>query len=586
MAKNKNCTLAGLYGALQARAQIDDGPIFNRSNINNSSLKAQLGFVRALNKAQDKRMNLSVKEFSGVDDLKNFVQMMRTPEALVPKSVWSRVDKKMTQWDAYYRRTHLPKIQQIEKKYQARAESVSKSKGVKDKESRYLHLESKKKEELSPLIKEAEKSYREMVGGSFKEAKQQIQDLYNDHAGNPKRLEAELKKLGGMDREGAYYAHQYLSYLENGGPFYDFSHNAGSQAGKFSIETVISNATGHKISFDPKQVLYNTSEILQKAPAVAGWKNTTLGIKDALAAAKKEGKTLFEVLKEPERAGTYHNDYTPLRPEGRYDTTAATQRMLDNVAYYIGKRSGNVQKALTGIAYRPKPWNDTFGMMTGMKSQFSFMSFQMRHMQQYGGWLKLAASGDKSAARALLNYSLVTGVLFGGRAAIPAPVYWVAKMADPKLDQHYKDTFGDIPVVGGLLNTGLVGQGTDFVINNGLEALTGANPEIKTDMTKYAQPMGGVAMGIGSDIVQGAADAATRTVPKTVKELTEGRYDRAGAALVNGLVQASQVHKNGANAFIQKTIDAITKAYLEDEFTPEGLAKYTGQKYLGRDAVK
>lgn len=577
------CTPSGLFGAIQAKIAIDDGPIFDPKNINESSFDAQLSFAKALNK-QEAKYAANIQKLSEDDSVLgatiNRINQGRTPEALIPKTVYNRVDKKMTQWSAYYHRSFYPKIRRIEQKYARIEQGIRKSKAA-NKEQLLVTSQVRKDKELAPLLKEASKSYRDMIGGQFKQANQQIQDVYNQHAENPVQLDAALRKMGFKDRQQAYYTHQYLNWLENGGPFFTFNKGGGNKVGGDTTQELVSTVTGNKISFDPKQVLYNTTEFVQKAPAVAGFKNTITGVLDASKAAQKAKLTVFDRLPELERAGIYHNDYTPLRPEGQNDTTTRTQNMLDNFSYFVGKRMGDVNKALTGIAYRPKPWNDTFGFQDPrMKSAFSFMSFQFRHMQQYGGWWKSLAVGSKKeqgeAAKALLVYSLMTGVLFGDRAAMPAPVYWLAKAAMPNLDEDIKEIQKETPLIGEVLNAGITGLAA--------QVLSGG--QIDFDFTKYVQPFGGVGIGIGTDIAQGTWDAATRTIPKAAKEIQDGRTDKALAIAINGLVQGSQIFKQGANAFIQKTVDGAVKAYLEDEFTPEGLAEHIGKKYVGREAVK
>ena len=55
-----NCTPEGLYGAIQAHAAIDDGPLFDHGNINNASLDAQVGFAKVMN-------TLALKQEARVD---------------------------------------------------------------------------------------------------------------------------------------------------------------------------------------------------------------------------------------------------------------------------------------------------------------------------------------------------------------------------------------------------------------------------------------------------------------------------------------------------------------------------------------
>lgn len=563
-------TPSELYGAINAKAAVDDGPIFDPKHINEASFSAQMSFSKYLNKAQDKQAKVNISQYTKdkVGWAANIVNNMRTPEALIPAKVYGKVDRKMTQWNAFYQRSYRPKLDAITKKYETLMGKV------KDPD-KLRALELKKQAEMDPLRKQAEKSYRTLVGKQFQQANKQLQQVFNQHGANPKKLDAELKKMG-MTRRDAYYTHQYFNWLENGGPYFEFNKGGGNKSGGEMTQNLVSTVTGKKISFDPKQVVYNTMEFIQKAPAVAGFNHTMGGVVDAIKAAHGAKLTVFDRLPELEKAGIYSSDHNPLRPQSQHDTTMKSQNFLDNMAYFTGKRMGDVPKAMAGIAYRPKPWNDTFGFQDPwMKGNFSFMSFQMRHMQQYGGWWKGAIKGSPDAARALAIYSVMTGIAFGDRSAMPAPVWAIIKALHPGVDKEIKAFQKDIPIVGELLNTGVVGTTA--------KALTGGNLEL--DMTKYTQPGGGIVLGVGQDMVNTATDALTNTVPKAGKQIREGKPGKAIAVAIDGITQASQLHQNGANAFVQKTISGVAKAYIEDEFTPEGIAEHVGQKYFGKDAV-
>lgn len=560
------CTIDGLYGALQAHHAIDQGPLFDHKLVDNAGLDSQAAFSKLMNKFEGKQaVNIEKYNDSGTvkDMLTRGVNLGRTPEALLPKKIYTKIDKKMTQWDATYKKDFAPRLAKIEAKYQKLEQQAGKDK------AKLKALEVKRDRETTPIRKEAESAYRSAVGGQFKQARERIQAVYNQHADSPKRLQAELKKMG-MTQGDAYYTEQYLNYLENGGPYFNLRPGSGNQSANWLTER-ISTITGKKVSFNPMTAVYNLSEVATKAPATFGLKHTTNGILDAHAAATKEKVSIFDRIPSLERKGVYSDDLSPMRPGGKYDPVAKTQNMLDNLAYFIGKRAGDVQKGMKEIAYRPKPWNDTFLYQDSRaRSMVPFMSFQFRHFQQYGGWIKTAYKGTgaqrSAAVKSLLTYSIMNGIIFGDKAAIPAPIYLIGKAVDPELDKHLKDLSNSIPIIGSALDKGLVGS------------ITGL------DLSKYAQPLGGIAVGIGTDMLQNLAELPSKTLPKIAKQVRKGRVDKAALLAVNALVMMSQIHKSGANAATQKAVDAVTKAYIEDEDL-DGTLRTFAEKFFGKQSV-
>lgn len=557
------CTVDGLYGAVQAHHAVDQGPLFNEKLIQDAGLESQTAFAKVMNKFADKqaRAKVSIGKYNDTGTVREMVSkgvnLGRTPEALLPKKIYGKIDKKMGQWDAIYKRDFAPKLAKIEAKYDRLEEQAGKD------TAKLKALEVKRQAELEPIRKEAGKAYRDSVGKQFKQAREQLQAVYDEHGGNPKRLQAQLKKMG-MTQGDAYYTEQYLGYLENGGPYFEFRPASGNRSADWISERV-STITGKKVSFNLLTSALNVSEIATKGPATFGFKHTANGILDAQKAARAEKVTVFDRIPSLEKKGIYSTDLSPLRPDGKHDPLTKTQNLLDNTAYFIGKRGGDIQKGLKEIAYRPKPWNDTFLYQDPRaRTSIPFMAFQFRHFQQYGGWLKSVAKGTgperRQAARALAVYSLMNGLIFGDKAAIPAPVYLLLKAADPKFDDHLKELTGDFAT------KGLVGSATGI------------------DLSRYNQPLGGVQVGIGTDMLQGIMDLPEKTLPKVGKQLREGRVDKAALLTVAAIVTMSQAHKGGANATVQKAVDAVTKAYIEDEDL-DGAWKILKQKFFGKDSV-
>lgn len=561
------CTIDGLYGAIQAHNTIDQGPIFDNGLMSDAGLESQVAYSKIMNKFAGKQASVNIGKYNDSGSVKDMVNrgvnIGRTPEALLPKKVYSKIDKKMTQWDTYYKRELAPKFAKINQKYQKLEAEAGKD------TAKLKALDIKRENEIQPIRKEAEKAYRASVSKQITAAREQLQAVYDEHAGNPKKLQSQLKKMG-LSQADAYYTEQYFRFLENGGPYFSFNDGSGNKSANWLTERV-STLIGKKVSFNPMTAVYNVSEVATKAPAVFGFKHTTNGIQMAQKAAIAEKVSIFDRIPSLEKKGVYDTDLSPLRPEGRHDPVAKTQNMLDNLGYFIGKSAGDTQKGLKEIAYRPKPWNDTFLYQDPRaRTLIPFMSFQFRHFQQYGGWIKTAVSGTGQqravATKALLTYSMMNGLIFGDKAAIPTPLYQLLKAADTDIDEHLSEISQAIPIIGSFLDKGIIGSTTGL------------------DLSKKAQPLGGLAVGIGTDMLQGLYELPSKTLPKVAKSLRQGRPDKAAALIIKAVTSMSQMHKNGANAATQKAIDAVTSAYIEDEDF-EGYMKKGKEKFFGKDSV-
>lgn len=553
-----------------AHQVVDQGPLFNPNRMGKSSLEAQISFAQMLNKIDTAQVQAKVNigkyaeggrlQQAGTQAERS-ANLARTPEALLPSKVYSKIDKKMDQWAAVYRRQYAPKLKAIAAKFDKQ------SKGLKG--DALTALEAKKNNALAPLQAEAKKAYRNEIGKQMGAAREQIQELYNTHAATPKKLDAELKRIG-LTRRDAYYTTHYLKYLENGGPYFSLNPGSGSKiAGDLSEG--INNLVHNKSSWNIRTTAYHLFGIAQRAPAAFGFKHTMNGMLDAAAAAKKAGVNLLEQIPALEKQGVYDTDLGPLIPTNHFDPLHAAQTLSDNLGYFIGKRAGDSAKGLKEIAYRPKPWNDTsvFHDPAG-KDYLKFMSFQFRHMQQYGGWVKTALRQPGSmtsikAAKSLVVYSLMSGLIYGDKAAIPAPIYLIAKIADPNFDDDFHGLAGKVPIIGDFANKGIVGSTTGI------------------DLSTEAMPLGGVQVGLGGKMYQTAVTMGPK-VPQAMKEMAHGHPARSAALAVDALVTFSQLFKGGANASIQKAVDAATEAYVHDADFP-GYFKALKQAFFGKEAV-
>lgn len=570
--KPHDCSPASLFGAFQAHAQVDQSPIFNPENILNGSFEAQINFPKVVNRLADKQASVNISKYvknnqngfvEALDTTKSVIDMARTPEALLPKAVFGKIDKKMTQWSNYYNRTQRPKLEALESKWNKAIKQIKDPAKVKA-------AEAAKDKAMAPLRKEAATSYRNMVGKQFTAAKGQIQSVFDTNAENPKKLIAELQKMG-LSPKDASYAHQYLGYLENGGPYFNFNPGGGSRMAS-TLSEMVSNLTRNKVSYNALTVGLHTAGIAQRAPAVFGFTHTLNGTIEAAIAAKNEGVNLLQHIPSLAKEGVYSSDMGPLIPDGKFDPLHVAQTLSDNLGYFIGKQVGDPMRGVKEIAYRPKPWNDTVAFQDPTGRNFlQFMSFHFRHVQQYGGWIRDAVAPASSpavrvnAARALAAYSLVSAAIFGDKAAIPEPVLLILHAADPNFTKDLHNLNHQIPLIGDFADKGIVGEATGL------------------DLGEKAAPLGGLAVGIGSDMLNSAVQNAPKAL-KAVKEVREGHPGKAAAVAVNATVAISQIFKGGANAAVQKAVDGITQAYLHDQDFPNTLKTVT-EKEFGKGSV-
>jgi hypothetical protein len=563
------CNIENLYGAIQARAAIDDGPIFKNGNINSAPPDAMYAYASILNKKTKAAVDIGKtvralaegKQKLVESNVGRLVNSGRTWEAIVPEKVFAKADKMMTRYDKTYKTKYLPQLKRVQEKFKPQFEAA------KGDKAKLNQLEIKMTQALKPIRDEAKAHYKDTILPRIKEAREQLQSAFNAADGNDKKLDARLKAIG-LNRNEAYFTNQYLAHLENGASWFDLSPQGGADLPW--LKNVVSATTKNKVRYNLMTSFWNLAEFAQKAPAVYEMNHITGGIKDALSAAKKEGVSIWEKLPSLEKKGVYDTDYDLLRSNGRFDPLNATQNWLDNLAYHVGANAGDATKGMKEIAYKPKPWNDTALFADkSAKSYLQFASFQLRHFQQYGGWVRDVVSSDVPKAqriqslKALGAYSATTALLFGPKAAVPAPLFYLGNLADKDLDKQLHD-LGKI--VG--LDKGLVG-----VASSG-----------KVDLGTYAQPLGGIPIGVGVGAVGAAKDTATSSIPRAKTQLEKGRPDKATALLLDAAVRTSQIFENGAPAALQKVVSGITKAYVKDA-TPAEYGDEIGKQILGREAI-
>lgn len=205
------------------------------------------------------------------------------------------------------------------------------------------------------------------------------------------------------------------------------------------------------------------------------------------------------------------------------------------------------------------------------------MSFQFRHIQQYGGWIKDALHKDSSmgtrlsAAKSLATYSAITGLIYGTRAAIPAPVYYIWKAADPDLDEKLEKY--------SIHKGGAFGAATQAV-----GKAVGLKTDTTVDLSKYTQPLGGIQIGLAQDATNTAKDTVLNTGPKAIKAIREGKPDKAAAMATKAIAGFSQIWGKGLPADAQKILSGIADAYINDEDF-EGYFENALQKQFSKEAV-
>ena len=552
-----------LLGKVEAVKAVEQGPLFNTKKLMDLPEES----IAYAAKTYTKQMERSL---SAIDAAERVVNTLRTPEAVLPKTIFNRIDRKMDQFQKFYERAYGDKMRRLKDGAEKQIETAKKI-GNKDlREARIRAIEDKLDRDLFPLRKQAEKLYKDNISKQFKANKQELQHLFRRFGGTA-RLDKELSRRGIKNKVQASILHSYLDYLENGGPFFQFRHTG--EVGAWA-RAIVSNVTGNKVKWNLKTAFVNGMEVVQKAPATFGFKNTLLGIADTLNSAKKAGLSIFDQLPELKRKGAYDYDPSVLRVVSQADPLAKSQNMLDNFAYFIGNRGGDWRKGMKEIAFRPKPWNDTIAFQdVTSRSFFDFMSFQLRQMQQYGGWWRDIFTGKNVAAssKALFTYTLMTGLIYGDKAAIPAPLWQMTKgyfatddLTEEDLDDVWDQLHDALGPAGDLVKKGVIGT------------VTGG----QVDLGEYAQPFGGITLGVGTEMVNQLGNIGPAS-KKMIDTLGEGRPDKAALIAFNKLVQLSQLFKFGANASIQKSVDSITKSYVEDE----NFQKVFQEKLIGKDTL-
>lgn len=581
----KDCSNASFVGAIEAHRTIHDGPLFDELRlddvIGNNEMSGS--YARVINKIMDrqaKRVDAS-KTLGGQESPKRVLNSFKTWESLVPKKYFKQIDKRMTQWDNLYQSKFGKQSRMIQKSFDKKKASLKKQYKGDELKSKMKSLEGLIEQQSDTIRAAAKKEYRRIVGKPLSQDLKNLNKVIEKYGVEGELLDAKLKQLG-LTREDTYFTNEYMKWLQGGGPYFDRPSSKGVGEG---INGWLSNLAKNKVRFNPKIAAYNFTEVLQKAPTL-GYKNTMTGMTKAFKAASDAGTSIFGRLPELENKGIYGNDFNPMRVEGKYDPVALSQNMLDNIGYYVGKEAGDYQLGLKEIAYRPKPWNDAAIFSGGdKKNLLGWMTFQTRHMQQYGGWARdmfgfnRTAEQRGEAFQKLATYSLMTGLLFGDDAAVPAPLWalmdeYVKKSTDgdetaaSRWREFSEDNLGEVGV---LMDRGLINIATGG----------------KVDMGNYARPLGGVAFGITMDMFNTLIDVKSKA-GKFLKAMYDENPAAAAGVAATTILQYSQLHTKGAADPIVRASDAVTKFYLDGhdwEDMAEEMPKAFIQKFFGRDAV-
>lgn len=338
------------------------------------------------------------------------------------------------------------------------------------------------------------------------------------------------------------YAKRYFDHHEAGGSMYP------PPAEFDPLMTPIRNAVGNLVSFSPLITIQNGFEFLPKAMSHASMsgQSPTAVFKAFGSLMQKTGGKPFSKLADWDARGIYGTMPEP-KP---WDYLGKSETLLRNLSASLGEVLGQAPElAVEKVAFVPRMGNEmqAYWTTTGRNS-VTLMRYSIAATKMYmnmGAQLALGVrNGDMAqagrAATALAAFSVMAAIQTGGESAIPAPVGFILKKADPDTYEMIREMDEQMP---GLKLSKYLGL----------------------DIAEKSQPLMGAAFGLGYTIASQDIKGGLTSLGKVPMDLSEGELGLAGARLVESVMGVGQLARiPGVNLTTKRMASAVVKQ-LEEE---------------------
>lgn len=327
------------------------------------------------------------------------------------------------------------------------------------------------------------------------------------------------------------------------------------------VAKAVDNVIGNLISNNPAIALYNVFEVMPKAQAYAIQELGPVGAQGAVLKAfgdfmRASGGQFWKRIPELEARGVYSvNELNKFEQKldkafGVHNVLDITENPLRSIAYYLGEAvgAGKGLQAVENIAFAYRPGNMP-AMLWNREGAGSvhLMRYSIESMKLYGSLVKNLANPEKAAnaAFALAGFHLITAMQTGFASSVPLPIYQA-------LPDDIKQQLDELSSENPLFN--IAGKATGL------------------NLTKQSQPLGGVAFGLGNQILTQNLGQGVSTSLKGVKELATGEAEQGSMDLLQGLLTAGQVAKlPGINFTTLRLLKAARKSYENGDLSAAGL---------------
>lgn len=359
----------------------------------------------------------------------------------------------------------------------------------------------------------------------------------------PEIEKLKLSAAGKVDPIYGDYLEKYFDFQTQGGQLY------ANKGGQSVLNVLVRNAVGNLVSWNPMIATLNVFEYVPKATSYAlmNGQSPTVVLKAMGNLMRKTGGNPFGRVAEWEARGIYGTGPANTNP---LNFLERSEDLLRNLSASLGDVMGQAPElAVEKVAFVNRFGNELqpYWSLAGSES-VSLMRFAFASNKMYLNFLSQMVSGLRNndmaqagkAASALAMFSIATAIQTGATSAIPVPVAFVLKKADPDTYEAIKEFDQENPALNIAKYLGL-------------------------DISEKIQPVGGFALGVGYNIATTDVQGGLQSIGSIPGDLKEGELGLAGARLLDGFLGIGQVARiPGVNLSTKRLSKALVKQLEED----------------------
>ena len=360
--------------------------------------------------------------------------------------------------------------------------------------------------------------------------------------GQPEIQKLRAQVEAGLPANLKDYAAKYFNHHEDGGAMYP----PGGDDGLLMLP--VKNALHNLVNMSPTITIQNGLEFLPKALAHSSMSGgSPASILQAMSnLMRKTGGNPFAKLAEWDARGIYGNVPAP-KP---WNYLQHSENLLRNLSASLGEVLGQPPElAVEKVAFVPRMGNEPQVYWTSSdRNAVTLMRYSIAATKMYMNMLGQVGLGIKNgdfaqagkAAGAFAMFSAMNAIQTGSVSALPAPVAFVLKHADPDTYEALKELDKENPALNLAKHLGM-------------------------DIAEKSQPLGGFAIGLGQALVSGDIKNSLSSIGKIPMDLKAGEGGLATARLVDAVMGVGQlVRVPGVNLSTKRLSAAMVKQLDQD----------------------